>query len=175
MYLILVALLLLMPIPLYITFKSLFKDRHNQKGFLAIKDAYKRVKKRYRLSISEAHRFGNRLIAIDRNLGKLVLIVYKNGITWEKCFNLEEIIFCRIVKDSNKVSGSIQKVSLELTLANNQGVINFSFFDEQTDDLRDLSNNLKRSKYWKKKIQYHLSTLQIDNANKQLAVVLGGI
>lgn len=171
MYIILLALLLMMPIPLYFGFKSLFKDRHDQKDFLAIKDAYKRVKKRYRLSIAEVHRFGNRLIAIDRNSGKLVLIVYKNGITWEKCLNLEEIIFCRIVKDSNKVSGSIQKVSLELTLAKNQGVINFSFFDERTDDMRDLPNNLKRSKYWKKKIQYHLSALQINSGSNQLAVV----
>jgi hypothetical protein len=172
MYIILVALLLMMPIPLYFGFKSLFKVRDNQKAFLAIKDAYKRVKKRYRLSISEAHRFGNRLIAIDRNSGRLVLIVYKNGITWEKCLNLDEIIFCRIVKDSNNRSGSIQMVRLELTLANNQGSINFSFFDEQTDDFRDLPNNLKRAKYWKKKIQYHLSALQITSANNQLAVGL---
>lgn len=73
---------------------------------------------------------------------------------------------CQIVKNTNKVSGCIQKVSMELTFHNNNGIINFLFFDEKLDDMRELLHRLKKSKFWKRKIQYQLSTLQISNGNQ---------
>lgn len=151
MYVVLVVLMLLIPIPIYFAFRSLFENKHNRKGIQAVKDAYKRVIKRYTLSISEVNKFGNRLIAIDRTMGKLVLVVYKNGITWEKCISLDEVMFCQIIKTTNKVSGCIQKVIMELTLSNNHGIINFLFFHETLDDMGDLPHRLKRSQYWKKR------------------------
>lgn len=166
MYVVLVILVLLAPIPIYIAFKSLFENKRNLKAKRAVKDAYKRVIKRYALSISQVNKFGNRLIAIDRKIGKLVLVVYKQGITWEKCFNLDEIIFCQIVKTTNKLSGCIENVSMELTFRNNHGIINFPFFDETLDDMRDLPYRLKKAQYWKRKIQFHLSTFQTNNINQ---------
>ena len=157
MSLVLIILLLLIPIPIYIAFRLLFENNNNRKGIQAIKNAYKRVIKRHTLSISEVNRFGNRLIAIDRTMGKLVLVVYKNSITWEKCISLDEILFCQVVKTTNKVNGHIREVSMELTLHNKNDRVNFLFFDEQVDDMRDLSHRLKKSQYWKRKIQYQLS------------------
>jgi hypothetical protein len=164
---ILLALLLLIPIPIYVAFKSLSKDRRNKKKILAIKDAYKRVTNRHLLSISEVNKFGNRLIAIDRNSGKLVLIVYKNGITWEKCLNLDEMVFCQIAKGTSEETGCIQRVNLELTFRRD-GFVNFLFFDEEVDDFRDLPARIKKAQYWKKKIQYQLSRLQVSNINKTI-------
>lgn len=137
MYIFLMILLLLMPIPIYLGFRSLFGDKHRQKVYLTLKEAFKRLIKRHRLSITEVNIFGNSLIAMDRKMNKLVLVVYKNGITWEKCINLHEMIFCKIVKTANKAAGCIQKVNLELSF-HKDGIITFAFFDEEVDDLRDL-------------------------------------
>lgn len=166
MYALLIILMLLAPIPIYIAFRSLFEDKRNRKGLQAVKNAYKRVVTRHSLSISEVSRFGNRLIAFDLRLRKLVLIIYKNGITWEKCINLEDIMFCQMVKTTNRVSGSIEKV--ELIFHNNNGIINFSFFDKEIDDVRDLAYRVKKTQYWKRKIQYQLSSLQTSNDNQAI-------
>ena len=66
---------------------------------------------------------------MDRDLAKLVLIVYKNGVTWEKHVNFEEIMFCQVTKTVNKDSGHIQTVSLELSFGNDQSDMSFPFFD----------------------------------------------
>ena len=165
MYVVLVLLVLLMSIPLYIAFKWLFDDKFQPKSLLAIGQGFKRLIKRYKLSISGAAVFRHRLLAMDRKVNKLVLIVYKNGITWEKCVDLREIISCQIEKQFNKVSGRIQKVNLELIYPND-GIINFSFFDEEMDDSRDVTSRIKKGQYWRRKIQNQISTVQLANANQ---------
>ena len=163
MYLILIILVLLMPFALYIGFQSLFKDKHKRKNYLAMKEAFKRISKRHMLSISDMAIFKNRLIAIDKEKNKLALVVYKNGITLERCCNLDELIFCKVVNRTNRISGCIESVSMELTFRNDPGIVSFVFFDEKTDDLRDLPLRIKKSKYWTRKIQYQTSIKQIGN------------
>jgi hypothetical protein len=85
-----------MPIPLYIAFQSLFAKKRHYKVIAAVEDAYKNIVRTNNLTILEVNRFINRLIAIDRNSGKLVLIAYKKGIAFVNCVNLEEIRRCQV-------------------------------------------------------------------------------
>lgn len=172
MYIVLMALLLLAPIPIYFAFKSLRKDNHHLKIRLSIKKAYKRVKRRHSLVTSESHRSGNRLIAIDQQSRKLVFIVFKNGITWEKCVPLQEILSCSVVNGYDKATGCIQHVALELMLANGQGIITFPFFDEETDDRRELPFSIKRIRYWEKKINFYSNASTMNSTGRQIAAIL---
>ncbi len=153
--------LILISILVYIALKKPFVGRRSRKGHRALKQVFKGVVKRHMLSVAEVNRFGNRLIAIDRNRAKLVLIVYKNDITWERCLDLNELMFCQIVKTMGKTSNAIQDVSMELTLRNSLDRISFPFFDGKLDLKRGLSYRLKKAHYWKKMIQFQLSLRQL--------------
>jgi hypothetical protein len=139
-----------MAMPIYFGLRSLFAHKHPVKVYKIVKNALTRLIKKHKLSIAEISLFGNRLIAMDRKMNRLILIHYKHGIVWEKCLNLHEMVFCRIAKIAHKLSGDIQKVNLELTLRNG-GIITFSFFDEKIDVIRDLPARTKRAQYWKGK------------------------
>jgi hypothetical protein len=111
----LMILILIIAIPIYLGLRSLFEYKHPQKVYMIVKGAFTRLIKRHKLSIAEINLFGNRFIAMDLKMNKLVLIHYKHGLAWEKCLNLYEMVFCRIAKTTHKVSGDIQKLNLELT------------------------------------------------------------
>ena len=131
--------------------RSGFVDQQSQKGYLNIKHAVRGLVKRHKLSISRVNIFGNRLIAMDRKNSKLLFVVYKNGIIWEKCFNLGDIMFCRIAKNFNTENGYVRKVNLELSLPPGE-IISFSFFDDEDDDGRYLPGRIKKAQFWKSKI-----------------------
>ena len=162
MYVIIVSLLFLVFFAVYWHFLRHYDSRRNRKVYREIGESFRRVIKRHTLLISDLDRYGNRLIAMDRSEDRLVLIVHENGVTWEKCFNLNEVMFCRIVNKTNKISGRIQKVIMELTIRNSPGVVSFSFFDDERDKIRDLSRRSKKAHYWKRKIKYQLSARQIN-------------
>ena len=175
MYVIIVLILFLLFFVVYTHYLRVYDERLDQQGHREIKAAYKRVIKREFLSISAMDRFGNRLIAIDRVLGKLVLIVNKDGVTFEKCFNMEEILLCRVIKTFDKPGGGIQNLTLELMFRSSIGIVNFQFFDEKIDNKRDLHKRLKKSQYWKREIQIQLSRRQIDDFNHKEQFYLSGI
>lgn len=152
MHIVWLMLVLLIPIPLYIAFQSFFIKERNKEGIGAVEGAYKRVIKRYGLRISEVSKFINRLIAIDRKIGKLVLIVYKDGITWEKCVGLQEIGGCQIARSTDHASGFVHQVNMELVLHYTREIISFPFFDEKIDDVRDLDRRTRQAHYWQKKV-----------------------
>jgi hypothetical protein len=156
MYLTLIILVLLLPIPLYALFKSWYNKEKNRHGNMAVQRSFKEIIKHYRLTISEVNKFVNRLIAIDRTTGRVVIVVYKGGTIRRKCIGLEEIRACEIINVSNPDSGYIGRVTMEISLYNNPGSINFDFFDENIEDVRDLNRRIKQAGYWQKKIQYYL-------------------
>jgi len=162
MHLVLGITIVLMAILFYIGFMLLFEDKHRSKESVAVDNAFKRVIKRHRLSISDVDVVGSSIIALDKKTGKLVLVVYKNGVTWEKCFSLNQLLFCQIVNVQDKISLCIKSIKLELTFSNDSRVISFVFFDEKTDNLSDLPSRVKKSKYWKRKIQYQISCNQLE-------------
>jgi hypothetical protein len=123
---------------------------------VAVQRSFKEVIKRYGLTISEVNKFINRLIAIDRTTGRLVTVVYKKGTVSEKCIGFEEIRGCEIITVSDPNEGYIQRVTMQLSLCNNQENINFDFFDENIEDVHDLGRRTKQAGYWQKKIQYYL-------------------
>lgn len=168
MYVVLVICLLLMSGLLYFGFKLLFGDKNPRKDLLTIKVAFKRVIKRHLLSISEVDIFRNRLIAIDRKKSKLILIVHENEIIWERCFNLDELILCKIHNTTNNVSGCIENVKMELKFNNDHGIISFIFFDDKKDDLRELPSRIKKSRYWRKKIQFQMNAIKTANAFRSI-------
>lgn len=163
MYVLLVLLLFLLFFYMYTHYLKISEERRNREGFREIEEAYQRVKKRNMLSVSTVEKFANRLIAMDRVHGKLVLILYKDSVTWETLFNLDEIVFCRVVRSRNHIGGSVQKVILEITFRNNDDAVSFSFFDETLDDKSILDQRLKKAHSWKKKIQLQVSERQINN------------
>ena len=144
-----------MPFPLYIAFQTLFIKQRYQKGIRAVEEAFQRMIKSHSLNNLEVNRFINRLIAIDRHKSKLVLIIYKNGITWETCVNLQEISYCHSYNIIDHISNYIQKVNLELVLHNNPSILSFPFFEEALDDIRDLKQRTRKCEYWKRKILYY--------------------
>ena len=107
--------------------------------------------------------FNNRLIAIDQKMNKLVLVVYNNGMTEEKCLSLDNLIFCQIINATNRKKGCVESVTLELTFRNDPGMERFYFFGETNDDLRDLPSRIKKSKNWIRKIKYQTSINQTGN------------
>jgi hypothetical protein len=116
------------------------------------------------LSISKMNMFGPRLIGIDEGLNMLVSIIYKDGITWEKCIDLRRIVLCKIVIRHDSINGLIRKVDLELTLAQNNETFCFPFFDEKIDETRDLAGRVKKAQAWRKRIQMQLSKMQVKEA-----------
>ena len=161
-----IFVLILILIGIHIFVITILADKPRNKASQAVKEAFKRVIERHMLSISDMNRFGNRVIAMDADLAKLVLIVYQNGVTWEKYINMEDILFCQVIKTADKAGDHIQKVSLELTFRNNESDISFAFFDEKLDKPRDLSYRIRKSKYWKRKIQIQQSTRQINHVGQ---------
>jgi len=148
MYMILVIVLLLMPLPIYIGFQSLFKDKYQHKIDLALKEAFRRVTKRHRLFMFKVTVFKDRLIGIDKRLNRLIIINYKHGITAEKCFTLDDLINCRVVNRVQSERGCITNIAIELTLSSDPAIVRFSFFDEKTDDSRNFAWAVKKSKIW---------------------------
>lgn len=165
MYVLLVLFLFLLFFYMYSHYLKVCEERRNREGFREIEEAFQRVKKRHPLSVSTVDKFANRLIALDRVHGKLVSIIYRDGVTWEKTFNLDEIIFSRVVRTRNPVGGSIEKISLEITLRNNEDTVEFPFFDQNLDDKSDVDQRLKKAQSWKKKIQLQISERQINNVD----------
>ena len=158
MYIILIILVLLVPIPLYVFIQSLYGKEKNKHGNTAVQRCFKEVIKRQNLTISEVNKFVNRLIAIDRLTGRLVIVVHRDGVTWQKCIGFEEIRGCEIISVTDPETNYIQKVTMELSLCNSQQNISFAFFDDKIEDVRDLSRRTKQAGYWQKKIQYYLYT-----------------
>jgi hypothetical protein len=153
-----------MTVPIYIGYRSFFEYKHPGNVYKVVKDAFIRLIKNHNLSIAEVNLFGNRLIAIDTKLKKLVLIHYKYGIVWERCLNLQKMVCCRIAQTIHKLSGDTQRVNLELTF-HKGGMITFPFFEKKTDVIHDLSARIKRAQYWKGKIQCEINTAQLVNAS----------
>lgn len=154
MHIALGILMLLFPIPLYFFFRWLFSNRRATKEITAVENAYRRMIGRHGLSIEEVHEFTNRLIAIDRQKGALVLVIHNDGITREKYISLHDVGTCHIVKTTDHPSGYIEQVNIEVGLRNTPEKITFPFFDEQTDDIRELAHRIKLSRYWERKIAY---------------------
>lgn len=150
-----IILAVLMPVPLYIAYRSLFRRRLGRNESVALDEAFKRVIKRNNLKPAEVVRFPNRLIAIDRDSGQLVLIVHRKGVTWEKCVSLEEISGCQVVKLVDEGNGYTRRVSLELSFGYGEKNLRFPFFDDSIDPVQDLGRRMKQSKYWQKKISFH--------------------
>jgi hypothetical protein len=87
----------------------------------------------------------------------LMMVVCTKGIVWEKCVRLENIQSCTIVNDKNEENGHTRVVLLQLTMDNEKDKILFPLFDEEVDDVRDLSRRVKQSRYWQRKIRCHAS------------------
>jgi hypothetical protein len=156
MDIILIIVVLLIPIPLYAIFHLLYVKEKNRHGNAAVQRSFKELIKRNRLTISEVNKFVNRLIAIDRNSGTVIVVVHNDGNTWQKCIGLEEIRNCEIISTRHPQNGFIQKVTMELSLCNSQENMSFAFFDDKIEDVRDLGRRMKQARYWQKKIQYYL-------------------
>lgn len=151
----LLALLLLL-IPLNTILRSSFASEKNRHGNLTVQRAFKKLIEHKKLTVSEVTKFLDRLIAFDQMTGRLIFVVYANNVVWQKCVGFEEVRDCQIVTTTDPQNGHIQKVAIELLLCGNGQKISFSFFDQATEDARDLSRRTKQARYWHSKIHHYL-------------------
>jgi len=78
MYTFLIVLLLVLPWPLYWWFMSIFKSTKKNRINIVINNALARIVRKNRLTINEMDLFDNKVIGLDQNKYKLILIEYGN-------------------------------------------------------------------------------------------------
>jgi len=156
----LILLLLLLSFILYLEFRALLQNKLDRKNALALKLALDRVITRNRLVISEIDTFKNKVIALDRKNNKIILVEYRNNVTWEKCFSMGELESCNISTKTDPLTGCMQKVTVDFNFSNNKGLVYFAFYDERNDHIQELPSRINKATYWKSKIQHHLNRVK---------------
>lgn len=156
-------MLLLLSVLLYLGFRALFENKHDRRNALALKVALDRVIRRNRLLISEIDTFGNKVIALDRNNNKIILVEHRNNVTWEKCLSLGKLKSCNISKETDHLTGCTQKVVMEFNFINSGELVYFTFYDKSNASVHELPSRIRKANYWKNKIQHHLNSVRAGN------------
>ncbi len=146
----LIILIILLPVIVYLVFQYLVEKKQGDFAIAQVEKVYCDAVRSNHLEIDEVNTYSNRLIAIDRVAGCLLMIVTDDKHTWQRCVNLDDIRSCRVVHVNNRDNGYTQKVALELQISSGEKIF-YPFFDERTDDHRDLGRRTKNARYWKQK------------------------
>ena len=154
-----IALILLLLFILYLGFRRKFETTDDPKNYFALQLSLDRVISRYKLAISEIGFFKNAIIGLDSGNNKLVSILQKRNVISERCFPLSELGSCRVIRDTDQLTGYVKRIELELILRCGE-IIGFIFFDEQRDNIHELPSRIRKAKYWKSKIQLRLNSLK---------------
>jgi hypothetical protein len=153
------ASILLLLFALFLAFKKKVVTKGNGTTHLFLKTSLDRVISRHRLLISEIDFLKNELIALDSRNNKVVSIIERKNVVSERVFSLSEVRSCRVITETDQLTGYIRRVVLELMLRGGE-TIGFNFFDEVRDGIEELPSQVKKAKYWKRKIQLHLNSLK---------------
>ena len=156
MYIFLIAVLLLLPVSLYWIYKSTFKTKN---PFSSKASLYYMLKKNG-LSISDIAVLSNMTIGIDHKINKIIWLAHGNHAIRENSLSVREIQLCKIIKETDPLTGCTTKVVMEITFHTGKEPVYISFFDESIDPVYKLPSRIRKAGYWKSKIQLQLNSIK---------------
>ena len=124
------------------------------------------------LAIDKKQVIRKNMIGIDRLNFKLVFLDTRSSKWKFHLIDMENILSCNLVKERNKTTGHISKITLHCRFEN-EGLpgIKFSFYDESKDDHFKTMRAFKKAFYWKKCIDIFSETAKLSiKKNKKVAV-----
>src|SRR6185437_4451267 len=124
------------------------------------------------LAIDKKQVIRKNMIGIDRLNFKLVFLDTRPPKWRFHLIDMENILSCNLVKERNKTTGHISKITLHCRFEN-EGLsdIKFSFYDESKDDHFKTMRSFKEAFYWKKCIDIFSETAKLSvKKNKKVAV-----
>lgn len=112
------------------------------------------------------------IIGIDRLNFKLVFLDTQPSKWKFHLIDMENILSCNLIKERNKTTGHISKISLHCRFENEAiSDIKFAFYDESKDDEFKTMRSFKKASYWKKCIDIFSETATLSvKKNKKIAV-----
>lgn len=112
------------------------------------------------------------MIGIDRLNFKLVFLDTQPSKWKFHLIDMENILSCNLIKERNKTTGHISKISLHCRFENEAiSDIKFAFYDESKDDEFKTMRSFKKASYWKKCIDIFSETATLSvKKNKKIAV-----
>ena len=124
------------------------------------------------LAIDKKQVVGKNMIGIDRLNFKLVFLDTRPSKWKFHLIDMENILSCNLIKERNKTTGHIGKISLHCRFENEAiSDIKFAFYDESKDDEFKTMRSFKKAFYWKKCIDIFSETAKLSvKKNKKIAV-----
>jgi hypothetical protein len=149
----LIMLILLLPLPLYVWYKKSAGKRREGKNAYDLKVAFYQLSRKHKLSIHEVEIFNNKVIGIDKNIGKLLWVEYIDNNLRQSYISLNGLESHRVRKVSDKTGSGTRKVVLEVS-HKNQKPEWLTFYDSSTDNRAALAFLREKAKYWNAKIHF---------------------
>jgi len=135
---------------------SIFKSTKKNRINIVINNALARIVRKNRLTINEMDLFDNKVIGLDQNKYKLILIEYGNKNTRADCISLTQAKSCNFYKEINESTGRVEKVTVNLTFSAGNKPISFTLYDATKQNIYELPFLLGKAKYWKSRIQLYI-------------------
>lgn len=154
MYIFLIIVILLLPLPLYVLYKNIFSKSKEIKKAFELRRTFHQLLKKHKLSIDEVEIFDSKLIALDKKRGQLILIEYVGSSIRPICISLSDLESHGVVKGIDKIGGHISEVVLEFRFRHRKPV-DFTFYDSSKDNVSAFSFLREKAKYWDAKIHFH--------------------
>lgn len=149
---ILITLFLIMA--LLVVAHSLHTESKKQRKARQLETAFNTLVSIHDLQVGEADFFNNRVISIDEQSKKLVLVDQSKVPARESCVPLNQLVKCRLIKRKDAMHNTTSKIVLELVLKD-EGNTSFAFFAENRDKIYEKPAMLRKAAYWKNKIELH--------------------
>lgn len=132
----------------------MIRNRAYRKKQKTIALAYDRLVRECKLAIDYSELLRCRFIGLDRRNRKLLMIDHSGTNKQEICISLPEIGESRIVHVNNGTKG-IKSIFLELKNRRNNKLAQFCFYNQQHDDVNELTSLSRKSIHWKTKVDIY--------------------
>lgn len=130
------------------------KNKKHGRRQRSIAIAYDRMIREHKLAVDYSEFLCCRFIGLDRRNRKLVIIDHSGTNKQEVCISLPEIGESRIVRVNNGTKG-IKSIFLELKNKRNNKLAQFCFYNQQHDDVNELTSLSRKSIHWKTKVDIY--------------------
>ena len=111
--LLIIILFLLLPI-IIICLLAILEEKRKKQIKKDLNKAIGQLAKENKLQVVEVHFFHRKAIAMDKKKRKLVFVCHYKKHVEQFCIDLEELVFCRIVKIKDESSKGVEKVFIEV-------------------------------------------------------------
>ena len=107
--------------------------------------------------------FNNKVIGLDQEKHKLILIEHEDKNTRADCISLTHAKSCGFYKEINEFTGHVEKVIVNLTFSRGHKPINFTLYDATKENIYELPFLLGKAKYWKSRIQLYIYPTRLEH------------